>query len=1794
MAEKAYDEFVSQILRPTNFVSLKEPIGDVSVTVLVFRNPEDRTTPSNTFTIDNLYPFQTVSELSTRIYSESGLKDEFHPENQCMMLKISDDPTNNYFHLQYLFTKANKTLSSPFELARSGTPDNRFVDLTGNAKLLDITSRTNLLLETALFNQAKPSYTIHLFLYRDIYQFYSGNKPVSRSVWEGIFRVYFPERRKENEDGSLTPGAESYKEILVKRYICRQKMLETIDLHLQESPLRKPGESSRGSSVNLSNIRNLRFMWAAPTKSPAYKAFDIESAFYDMPVSKEIPYIRYYPITNTPISKIHVKESAPESGQPVPSIEVPDILIQWAQMKSVTPEENLIMMKVLLRPGSGSVHPLYATVYVHQDGSAKCIIQPDASSKALTQQADLYDLSNALERISKSLPKLEPTDPSQPPKQIYTSQTISLKDSYIILSLWLDRDDTRPINKKLMTDILPYYRPLFQVTTSPLAFQDPIASLRYKCVDNFQTPSHDFQFLHRVIDLQKLDGKTSLSNLVKYYMDEFDVPEIVAQTRVKSFLDDLTKYEVTDPLTMEYNQTTNPGIDVAFFGKQPFYTVHLYRVDSLTTLRRIKSLVSLMISLEEGEFEEIRGCYKAIADEDAEKQGAADDEAARESREAEGQGEASPVEAVAAAGEAAAEALGEEGDAFAFDAIGDFSGFGEEEVAPPLEAKPVAKPPALQKLAALDEPPRAEHQEEVADLSQLKQAKAKTYFSQRLDLYDKRLFQYAEGNAQTAKYSSACAANALKQPVVMSEDEYARMRETYEMDTYNKDTYEENKESVKVFWIDYPITKDVAIPAKLPSPDIEIITTLRYGSNLLPGQANIYICSKYWCRKDAIIVLTADFESDRDREGRVKDRKTCPFCHGGLVKDRIHVVKGETVIERIEKSKSVDKKPHLFISFLGKTNHPEGLYLPCCFIKDHKMFKETHPAFKKQALEDDVVDEGEADDSVHYAVDYKKKLSNNKNWYIVGSEKVPLEILREGPQIGILNSDLDKFFAQDSKDIVVNDHTVWKLISSGPSSEPSASGFLRIAAENKKRFQAESFLSAIAPAFGENSSAEVKKRIMTYVQPLLFISLNYGNLLFDFFNPSVLDPPPQILRDFANKRLLIDSGVGLHKESVIRTWKAFQTFETFMGNQSKLKEFRQFAQLLSLPNIITKNGILFIVLEVSQKGQVQLRCPPYGVNPHATNKCDIAFLLHYSTGIWEPVFYTENDLKEDIHSSYVVFKRENQHKWPAIVKKRVGEYERMCHSSGLGMYTDSPSINAKTLLPLSVGMRIDARVQSILRDTYNHVSSIIFRLDSGGYVMVPVIDDGTVYPTTRVELDWRNFMRDLATASAAKDFYATKVAQVLKDQPKEILATYTIDAVWRLDKSVPERGDLFALHFANGIIVPVKKPDSGETFLESEFLQEGQESNWIIDTKLVFGSDKPDADLKINYKEFKEIYEHLRLTFANWLAIQPGAMKKQLNDVLFRDLPLYEKRQRLFIKLGNEILSWLDSSIPQRNRNPSLKRVDCRAVSEEESCSNHCVWKADTSTCLLHVPNEPADAKGLMVKKLIEELIRFPQKRAEILANKVRKYTKLTKGFRSGDQYIVPEDSGDWSELLRFEWRKTDVEEAKYFEEFASVQPQKELTFTKEEMPEILVKYINSPKAVERFGYFGTESATNTLEVLTSAFNPEELQERGHQLDIPIFTSQALLDFVAERLNTSIIQLIYEPDVPFKPTVLFKIIMEEEKMAPFFFIVQSDDGDVGFLSSSKETIAPIQFASLPLLTQKTIRLQGKAAKAPNV
>jgi hypothetical protein len=73
--------------------NLRTPYEGVEINILVFRD-SSATQPSEEFSLSELYPFQTLHELSIAIYEQSGKRPEYHPNFQCLLLPpVQSDAT---------------------------------------------------------------------------------------------------------------------------------------------------------------------------------------------------------------------------------------------------------------------------------------------------------------------------------------------------------------------------------------------------------------------------------------------------------------------------------------------------------------------------------------------------------------------------------------------------------------------------------------------------------------------------------------------------------------------------------------------------------------------------------------------------------------------------------------------------------------------------------------------------------------------------------------------------------------------------------------------------------------------------------------------------------------------------------------------------------------------------------------------------------------------------------------------------------------------------------------------------------------------------------------------------------------------------------------------------------------------------------------------------------------------------------------------------------------------------------------------------------------------------------------------------------------------------------------------------------------------------------------------------------------------------------------------------------------------------------------------------------------------
>lgn len=81
----------------------------------------------------------------------------------------------------------------------------------------------------------------------------------------------------------------------------------------------------------------------------------------------------------------------------------------------------------------------------------------------------------------------------------------------------------------------------------------------------------------------------------------------------------------------------------------------------------------------------------------------------------------------------------------------------------------------------------------------------------------------------------------------------------------------------------------------------------------------------------------------------------------------------------------------------------------------------------------------------------------------------------------------------------------------------------------------------------------------------------------------------------------------------------------------------------------------------------------------------------------------------------------------------------------------------------------------------------------------------------------------------------------------------------------------------------------------------------------------------------------------------------------------------------------------------------------------------------------------LFTKRIIDELVRFPNRRKQLMKpDGISKVSTLLRPIHEGDQYLIPESSATWTQLLQLDWNKSVPEKPQYYEEMSREEPKEE------------------------------------------------------------------------------------------------------------------------------------------------------------
>jgi len=1581
MEETPLSSVLGNFFNPTFLPNFQYPFESESSIPVVYVHHSETEEPEE-IVLDSMYPFMTIQDIKTYIYYSKGQDALYHPSLQALLIPFGPELTaqqvEEYIPLDYAFTNVDKKgrilstyqLMNPFRRAKASSVDDRFVDLNGNRKILKISDRSNDTMEELFAQLFAKSVRPTFHLFLLQDVLAVADSTTIQTNREWNGRIY-PYFPEVTQTYETEIEEEKEQKFLNAKVTYIDAVIGVMG---QLNGLIDTGYVGL-ENIKMSSVKFLRLLW----KRPADTAPDIQTLFYQMPVKNEIPFLRILPYQGIPITKIHV-----DSPLRIPSFD-PRLIKQWAEQKALT-KNDFMFGKVMMREAKGEEPAMFATLRLFDDRSADYILQPPKTLKKLTI-SDIYHFPSYLQS------SIEGT--------FLEKGEVEIAEAAIICNL--PTIGTRQVSKAKFLHRLTLFSALFQ-EIPPLPNEQVTVMLRYRPVSKFTAEDKIFTFLtqynSRLVTTGRFNPETFALDMVEALMYEFKIRFDDAKNIFSKWSEENGKITLNVAETKDFILQYNRGIDIAVFAQQSSYSFHLYRVTSVLHLRRILTALSLLLSATDEAFDSLLPEADELAESVVDK-----DELQQEQKEL-GDEEGTAGEANEARRVVNLGAYGEE--------------FEEEE-----EEKPVVveeKPKLANKPVAKPKP------QNITQPKSFREFFTKIMYDEDPDLFPKIIMDKKGKRTEVQPYSTKCQAVTDRQPNMLTELQYETMKDIYSEDD--------------VTFLEFPLKT-----GEKPVTSGEVVYVLKYGSSNL--KMNYYICCKYFCTRDYLMIKENDFKGTHFRPARfeggqevLKEPNTCPFCEARLIRDKSNPGQNEWVYRRVDDDNQ-------YIGLLHKSVHPKGWFQPCCF-KNPPKYRATDKQFERLQYVEPVKEE-EKEEQVkapvqsrapEIAVSYSFTLSKAHMKYIVERNKFPLEIASDGsPQIGLLLPILDPFFQQDYTEIVHKPSQKQEL-------KPTSKAFLRVAIDNSARGRADSLFSAIAPFLLLNTADDVRRKMKERIDPRTFLFLNYGNLLLEFYNPSDAGPKDAELNVWVETKAKLQVEItNENRDALVRLYKSYTRFMEFLDSKTDIKEYRQFAQMVALPGFLTERGVVFIVLDVVKDGEterLEVRCPPYGLNPELYSDADIGFLLHHYSGAWEPIFYIENKkaYKQfgDTHEPTLVFQRALEFDWPPIVKERVTEFSQKCSGPGRAAWTSRTAVDPFALTPL--GRALDTIAQSpegVIRDAYNHIVGLTFRYAPGKskLVAVPVVDDGTIITPANIHFDWT-------------DYKAASIDQVVRFYQENIEPFFTYYPGYSVKRGVKElsTNKIVAIQLKNGIFIPctplIDDVNAATKrvvdLLPYAEIKTVKEMEWAINRDIIFGKESSEeATLQSSERQLNEAFEYLRLTFSNWFASDEvsGELRDKIGEIVFSTrLPLFEKRKRLEILLSPTILEWMVPGGDFRDEQKTLLRVDCRLV-RENNCPSMCIWKEADSRCALHVPQDSselfANVPLMLTRRLFEELLRFPERRRQLLEKQVSPLVTLKQALLINDQYIIPESSLAWYDLMRKDWTGSTEEKKKFFEEMSSV-----------------------------------------------------------------------------------------------------------------------------------------------------------------
>jgi hypothetical protein len=355
------------------------------------------------------------------------------------------------------------------------------------------------------------------------------------------------------------------------------------------------------------------------------------------------------------------------------------------------------------------------------------------------------------------------------------------------------------------------------------------------------------------------------------------------------------------------------------------------------------------------------------------------------------------------------------------------------------------------------------------------------------------------------------------------------------------------------------------------------------------------------------------------------------------------------------------------------------------------------------------------------------------------------------------------------------------------------------------------------------------------------------------------------------------------------------------------------------------------------------------------------------------------------------------------------------------------------LLPLTNALNLLQKysIIGVVRDSYNHIIAITIA-GKTGEIMIPIVDDGNSFHNNtglRIHIGLQTI--ELADANDTFNIYKNIITPLLAP----ISSIYIIDTFYKSN-------DVFGFRLGDEkafINLPCSNTEEFDGPIEEI---DNFEFEYMLNRKISMYNPR-ESDLKkspylLQKETMEDIYQHLRLTFSNWIALnsEGSSLRSKVQKLIERnDIPTFEKIRRLEIDFEPILVSWLSPDPNSFEITPVLLRSDCTKITDPEKCSGYCTMSE--GQCKIHVPeiyqvstDKRVDTVKYLITRLFDEIVRIPARSSELLHKGVKRIQVPSTNIHIDKQWIIPENVPAWYDLLKIK-EEVNIEEPQYYEEFS-------------------------------------------------------------------------------------------------------------------------------------------------------------------